>query len=171
MYLQRQSKGPLCPFGCSSIDRIRPSAPPAVAEKARRIAGHEQPTAVENTAAATTNLKGPGAGDRVPRPFRNVAAEILNRSTPQSGASTPNFVRTAAEVADSAAILDKEESEPEISDREAGRTGVRRMSSTPIAEVSRTAAEVADSAEALDGDCEEVRTNCSTSNRLLAFHI
>ena len=43
----------------------------------------------------------------------------------RSGASTPGFVRTAAEVADSAALLDQEEPEPEITDEEAGRLGVR----------------------------------------------
>ena len=38
------------------------------------------------------------------------------------------------------------------SDEEAGRTGERRMSSTPINEVADTAAEVADSAATIDKD-------------------
>lgn len=69
-----------------------------------------------------------------------------------SGTSTPSFVRTAAEVADSAALLDKEDADSEVTDEEAGRTGFRRMSLTPIQDVAATAAEVADSARDLDSD-------------------
>lgn len=86
------------------------------------------------------------------KPVPKAVAEIKNRSAPRSGTGTPIFARTAAEVADSAAILDKEESEPEISDGEAGRKGVRRLSSTPIQEVASTAAEVANTAETLDAE-------------------
>lgn len=84
--------------------------------------------------------------------FANAAKEILSRNDPHtdSGASTPSFVRTAAEVADSAALLDKEEAEAEVPDEEAGRTGYRRLSATPIPEVASTAAEVADTAQRLD---------------------
>ncbi len=85
-------------------------------------------------------------------PVANAAKELLSRSDPRSGASTPGFVRTTAEVADTAALLDREESEPEISDGEAGKIGYRRLSSTPIPEVARTAAEVADTAEKLDSE-------------------
>ncbi|OAA58577.1 hypothetical protein SPI_06650 [Niveomyces insectorum RCEF 264] len=77
-------------------------------------------------------------------------ASSLSPSPSRSNTSTPSFVRTTIEVADSAAQLDKEGSEPEISDREAGRLGVRRLTSTPIAKVAATAAEVADVAERLD---------------------
>ena len=83
-------------------------------------------------------------------PPSNLAAHLLSRSAPDSGASTPSFVKTTTEVADSAATLDKEESEPEISDREAGRSGARRLSTTPIPKVANTAAEVADVAKTLD---------------------
>lgn len=89
------------------------------------------------------------------KPLPKAVTEILNRSAPQSGASTPTMARNAAEVADSAAILDKEDSEPEMPDEEAGRQGFRRLSSTPITEVANTAAEVAGTAEVLDA--EEVR--------------
>ncbi|RKU40280.1 hypothetical protein DL546_000218 [Coniochaeta pulveracea] len=84
----------------------------------------------------------------------NAAKKLLNRAGPSSGSgtSTPSFVRTAAEVADSAALLDKEEPEEDVPDEEAGRTGFRRMSATPIPEVAATAAEVADTAQRLDGE-------------------
>jgi hypothetical protein len=65
--------------------------------------------------------------------------------------STPDFVNVAAEVADSAAILDRSESNtPAISNEEAGEIGYRRMSMTPIQDVADTAAEVADSAAIID---------------------
>jgi hypothetical protein len=76
----------------------------------------------------------------------------LDPEADRSGASTPSYVRTAAEVADSAALLDKEPAEPEVSAKEAGETGFRRMTATPIPEVADTAAEVADTAEKLDKD-------------------
>jgi hypothetical protein len=91
-----------------------------------------------------------------PQQVANMAKEILNRSGDEpgnrSGASTPGFVRVAAEVADSAALLDKEDPEPLVSDEEAGKIGYRRLSSTPIPEVARTAAEVAETARELDKD-------------------
>jgi len=59
---------------------------------------------------------------------------------------TPELASVAAEVADSAAALDREQPTPPISDEEAGRIGFRRMSQTPIPEVADTAAEVAESA-------------------------
>jgi hypothetical protein len=93
--------------------------------------------------------------NRPPRTVANAAKELLTRNESRSGASTPIMAKTAAEVADSAALLDREEAEPEISDEEAGRLGVRRLSSTPIPEVAKTAAEVADTARTLDA---EVRT-------------
>ncbi|KAG0647618.1 hypothetical protein D0Z07_6849 [Hyphodiscus hymeniophilus] len=68
----------------------------------------------------------------------------------RSDARTPDIASSAAEVADSAMILDHETPTPPISDEEAGRIGFRRMSETPIPEVADTAAEVADSAAFLD---------------------
>jgi hypothetical protein len=87
-------------------------------------------------------------------PVANAAKELLNRAELQSrsGASTPSFVKTTVEVADSAALLDKEEPEEEVTDEEAGRIGYRRMSTTPIPDVAVTAAEVADTAQQLDAD-------------------
>jgi hypothetical protein len=64
--------------------------------------------------------------------------------------STPELADTAAEVSESAAMLDRDPPTPPISDEEAGRIGYRRMSSTPIPEVARTAAEVMDVAATLD---------------------
>ena len=65
--------------------------------------------------------------------------------------STPDFVNVAAEVADSAAILDRSQSNtPAISNEEAGKIGYRRMSMTPIQDVADIAAEVADSAAIID---------------------
>ena len=68
----------------------------------------------------------------------------------RSDAHTPDIATNAAEVADSAMILDRDVPTPPISDEEAGRIGYRRMSHTPIPEVADTAAEVADSAAILD---------------------
>ncbi|KAJ5039062.1 uncharacterized protein L3040_006732 [Drepanopeziza brunnea f. sp. 'multigermtubi'] len=69
----------------------------------------------------------------------------------RNGAKTPEIANVAAEVADSAATLDRDAPTPPISDEEAGRTGYRRMSNTPIPEVAATAAEVADIAAYIDG--------------------
>jgi len=65
-------------------------------------------------------------------------------------AYTPDIASVAAEVADAAAILDRDIPTPPISDVEAGRIGFRRMSETPISEVADTAAEVAETAAVLD---------------------
>ncbi|RFU29690.1 hypothetical protein B7463_g6630, partial [Scytalidium lignicola] len=61
----------------------------------------------------------------------------------------------AAQVADSAVLLDKEASTPPVSDDVAGRTGLRRLSNTPIQDVARIAAEVAQSAASLDKDDQD----------------
>jgi hypothetical protein len=63
---------------------------------------------------------------------------------------TPELAETAAEVSESAAMLDRDPPTPPISDEEAGRIGYRRMSSTPLSQVAKTAAEVADVAATLD---------------------
>jgi hypothetical protein len=65
---------------------------------------------------------------------------------------TRRMSEVAAEVADIAKNLDRDQPTPPISDEEAGRIGLRRMSQTPIHEVARTAAEVADVAAILDRD-------------------
>ncbi|XXG96602.1 hypothetical protein Hte_002890 [Hypoxylon texense] len=75
--------------------------------------------------------------------------------TPSSGVQTPDAAKVAAEVADSAYAIDLKAPEPEISDAEAGRTGIRRMSHTPISEVAQTAMEVSISAATLDNDNSE----------------
>jgi hypothetical protein len=96
----------------------------------------------------------PEAGDKA---IANAAKELFGPSDHRAGDSTPDFARTADEVADSAALLDQEEPEPQIPDDEAGRIGYRRMSATPISEVANTAAEVADAARNLDNDEVRVR--------------
>ncbi|KAK4176095.1 hypothetical protein QBC36DRAFT_330058 [Triangularia setosa] len=62
----------------------------------------------------------------------------------QSGTGTPDFVRTAAEVADSAALLN--EGVPARDPRD----GLLERAPTPMSKTATTAAEVADTAEALD---------------------
>lgn len=76
---------------------------------------------------------------------------LFEASTPEpSTASAQSPDEIASEVADSAAILDKEDPESLSPDDEAGRTGERRLSHTPIGQVANTAAEVADTAAFLD---------------------
>ncbi|KAI0851753.1 hypothetical protein F5Y00DRAFT_259243 [Daldinia vernicosa] len=84
----------------------------------------------------------------VPNPKANESEGLETNS----GTETPDFAQTADEVSGSARTLDPETPEPEISDGEAGRIGTRRMSTTPIGEVSETAAEVANVAATLDND-------------------
>ncbi|KAI0121995.1 hypothetical protein F4814DRAFT_438149 [Daldinia grandis] len=89
--------------------------------------------------------------ERVAGVTNPVANESESLET-NSGTQTPDFAQVAAEVADSARTLDPETPEPEMSDGEAGRIGTRRMSATPIGEVSETAIEVANVAATLDID-------------------
>ncbi|KAM3081973.1 hypothetical protein ACMFMG_004433 [Clarireedia jacksonii] len=63
---------------------------------------------------------------------------------------TPEPAEVAADVADSAASLDREPPTPPMSDSEAGEIGYRRLSHTPIGEVADTAAEVAETAAKID---------------------
>lgn len=77
----------------------------------------------------------------------------------RSQTTTPVYANTAAEVADSAAILDREPSPAPVSDEEAGRTGERRMSTTPIPQVALIAAEVADIAAIIDQGNEDDHDN------------
>ncbi|KAK1751718.1 hypothetical protein QBC47DRAFT_74523 [Echria macrotheca] len=84
-------------------------------------------------------------GEIAQAPFKSLLAS-------RSGASTPAFARIAAEVADSAALLNQEKPETPIPDELAGQIGYRRLTATPIIEVANTAAEVADTAKDLDND-------------------
>lgn len=87
----------------------------------------------------------------------------LSRAIIRSGTSTPAYAADAAdaaEVADTAATLDREASPVPLSDEEAGRIGMRRLSNTPIPEVALTAAEVADSAAVLDQDEQNDEVRC-----------
>jgi hypothetical protein len=84
----------------------------------------------------------------------------------RSQTDTPVYAETAAEVAISAAMLDREPSPAPISDEEAGRTGERRMSGTPIPQVALTAAEVADVAAMLDLDDQDDQDDDVSSKKL-----
>ncbi|KAK3944672.1 hypothetical protein QBC46DRAFT_337359 [Diplogelasinospora grovesii] len=109
-----------------------------------------------DVAAQETAEEGAGSVDIAPeagdKATANAAKELFGPSDHRAGDSTPDFARTADEVADSAALLDQEEPEPRIPDDEAGRIGYRRMSATPMPDVANTAAEVADTAKNLDND-------------------
>ena len=72
--------------------------------------------------------------------------------------TTPDLANVAAEVADSAALLDETPPTPPMSDEDAGKIGYRRLSHTPIPEVAETAAEVADSAAQID---ENFKVSCN----------
>ena len=69
-----------------------------------------------------------------------------------SDKAATDSANTAAEVADAATSLDIEQPTPPISDAEAGRIGLRRLSQTPITDVANVASEVSDSAALLDTD-------------------
>jgi hypothetical protein len=85
-----------------------------------------------------------------PKPTSRVGALRSSDVDPLDRAQTPDIANVAAEVAESAALLDQGQPTPPISDEEAGRIGYRRMSNTPIPQVALTAAEVADVAAKLD---------------------
>lgn len=124
-----------------------------------RTSEHEE---TEDGHAVVTKATGPGEGGL--QPTIDVTGDLQNLSYPHSGADTPTLAMNAAEVADSAALLDEEEAEAEISNEEAGRIGFRRLSSTPIIEVADIAAEVADSAQGLDNTPEVRNAHLSATS-------
>ncbi|KAJ8068041.1 hypothetical protein OCU04_003618 [Sclerotinia nivalis] len=75
---------------------------------------------------------------------------VPDHVTIRQQSTTPDLANVAAEVADSAALLDETPPTPPMSDKDAGKIGYRRLSNTPIPEVAETAAEVADSAALID---------------------
>ncbi|APA15112.1 hypothetical protein SS1G_08690 [Sclerotinia sclerotiorum 1980 UF-70] len=75
---------------------------------------------------------------------------VPDHVTIRQQSTTPDLANVAAEVADSAALLDETPPTPPMSDKDAGKIGYRRLSNTPIPEVADTAAEVADSAALVD---------------------
>ncbi|KAI0603057.1 hypothetical protein F4775DRAFT_531984 [Biscogniauxia sp. FL1348] len=120
---------------------------------------------IDSTADTVTDAQGnvnnvlkPSANKPAPEiiPAEVSRVRALKESASPSGVQTPDFVRTAAEVAESAKLLDPATPEPTLTDEEAGRVGVRRLSATPIAEVASTAAEVAEDAAKLDSEDSEV---------------
>ncbi|KUI64780.1 Midasin [Cytospora mali] len=90
--------------------------------------------------------------DQKVQPLPRVEALKQSEKADRSGTSTPEYARTAAEVADSAALVDPATPEPEVSNEVAAEVGYRQMTSTPPQEAADTAADVADTAEALDTD-------------------
>ncbi|KAL2015589.1 hypothetical protein VTK56DRAFT_5201 [Thermocarpiscus australiensis] len=70
----------------------------------------------------------------------------------RSGTGTPIFARTAAEVADSAALLHEEVPDRESAAPAAPSAGIRAQKPSQMSEEAETAAEVADTAEKLDSD-------------------
>ncbi|KAI1213264.1 uncharacterized protein F4807DRAFT_256777 [Annulohypoxylon truncatum] len=82
----------------------------------------------------------------------NPRIDSLKGLPTNNGGQAPNIAKTAAEVADTARVIDAGTPEPEISDAEAGRIGIRRLSHTPINEVAQTAMEVSKTAATLDAD-------------------
>ncbi|RYP45936.1 hypothetical protein DL769_011425 [Monosporascus sp. CRB-8-3] len=92
------------------------------------------------------------ASEQAPAEALDPRVAQLKASSSHDGARTPDMANTASEVADSAALLDAETPEAEMSDGQAGETGFRRLSDTPIGEVAQTAAEVSLSAKQLDDD-------------------
>ncbi|GAB1320563.1 hypothetical protein MFIFM68171_10773 [Madurella fahalii] len=77
-----------------------------------------------------------------------INAEVDHRS----GTSTPDFVRTAAEVAESAALLHEEVPRRQTPRVDSWSSNARKGTPTPLSEDAETAAEVAGTAETLDND-------------------
>ncbi|KAI9641420.1 hypothetical protein NHQ30_010223 [Ciborinia camelliae] len=90
---------------------------------------------------------------------------VPDNITTRQQAATPELANVAAEVADSASLLDKAPTTPPISDEEAGKIGYRRLSHTPIPEVAKTAAEVADTAAQIDENFKPTVIELPTPNR------
>lgn len=78
-----------------------------------------------------------------PQPIARLEALKDAEKVDRSATSTPEYARTAAEVAESAALVDPPTPQPEAADAAA---------SDPPQEAANTAAEVADTAEELDKD-------------------
>ncbi|KAL1880599.1 hypothetical protein Daus18300_001210 [Diaporthe australafricana] len=88
-----------------------------------------------------------------PQPISRLEALKEAEKVDRSGTSTPEYARTAAEVAESAALVDPPTPEPETIDVTA---------SSPPDEVANTAAEVADTAKDLDNHLAEEHTETVT---------
>jgi hypothetical protein len=129
-------------YTCTTIQGPASSPPLLVVEKIGSEPGHEDEFGSEAT-----------VGQREAHKLR-AQDDLPELTIMRSDSQTPEFANTAAEVADTASTLDREPPPLPISDEEAGRTGYRRMSMTPIPEVALTAAEVADTAALLDKDSE-----------------
>lgn len=91
----------------------------------------------------------PKSGKAVPK---RLQAVIETEAGNRSGTGTPIFARTAAEVADSAALLHEEVPRRETPRIDPWSSNARKGTPTPLSEDAETAAEVADTAEALDND-------------------
>ncbi|KKY35961.1 putative pt repeat family protein [Diaporthe ampelina] len=101
-----------------------------------------QATKIDDDLSSTNHIQHPQPAGRI---------EALKEAdkVDRSGTSTPEYARTAAEVAESAALVDPPTSQPETVDA---------VASTPPQETADTAAEVADTAQDLDKDLAEEHT-------------
>lgn len=105
----------------------------------------------DDTVEDNTQHEMNGLGEQT-QPVPRVEALKVSEKVDRSATSTPEYAKTAAEVADSAAWVDPATPEPEVSDEVAAEVGYRQMTSTPPQEAADTAAEVADAAKVLDTD-------------------
>ncbi|KAK0722733.1 hypothetical protein B0T26DRAFT_674406 [Lasiosphaeria miniovina] len=149
--------------------QARPRSATPFTESANIAAEVGEPAALPDSEVKPEKAPIPKDSPRSNTPFTesaNVAAETpLLRKAPilqqrQPACKYPFYGKReyrsggiAAEVGESAALLDKEEqAEPEKPDEDAEKTEARPSSATPIAETGNTAAEVADTAKALDNE-------------------
>ncbi|KAK0748589.1 hypothetical protein B0T21DRAFT_356858 [Apiosordaria backusii] len=137
----------------ASEDTKAPKEPTEVPEETQTP---KEPTAEENQAPkelteVSEETQAPRVGNKdsasskVVLPSDSILQSIKAQEIrTQSGTGTPDFVRTAAEVADSAALLHEG-----VPDRDP-RDGMLERAPTPMSKTATTAAEVADTAEVLD---------------------
>lgn len=95
-----------------------------------------QPTNHDDDVSSSNHVQQPQ-----PLPIARLEALKETEKVDRSAASTPEYARTAAEVAESAALVDPPTPLPEAVDA---------VASDPPQEVANTAAEVADTAQNLD---------------------
>ncbi|KAK3375013.1 hypothetical protein B0H63DRAFT_481576 [Podospora didyma] len=123
---------------------------------------HEQAESLNKQGGAvgdTPQPKPPKVDNSRLNPADNLA-RVTGDSDPHSGTGTPIFARIAAEVGESAALLDRDE-EPESGKLAEHDVGDKRptRSPTPFAESANTAAEVGESAALLDREKLELPKN------------
>lgn len=103
-----------------------------------------QPTNNDEEVSSTNHVQQPQ-----PQPIARLEVLKEAEKVDRSATSTPEYARTAAEVAESAALVDPPTPQPEAADT---------VASDASQEAANTAAEVADTAEDLDKDLAEEQT-------------